>query len=72
MSSDIVKDYFEMLELDVRDAWTFFRLLDQDGGSAIDLDEFLWGCMHLRGNATKLHLSIFCFLLGVGLIHEGK
>jgi len=57
MSSDIVKDYFEMLELDVRDAWTFFKLLDQDGGSAIDLDEFLWGCMHLRGNAKALDLA---------------
>eukprot|EP00931_Biecheleriopsis_adriatica_P025433 TRINITY_DN15612_c0_g1_i2.p1 TRINITY_DN15612_c0_g1~~TRINITY_DN15612_c0_g1_i2.p1 ORF type:complete len:576 (+),score=109.17 TRINITY_DN15612_c0_g1_i2:70-1728(+) len=57
MSSDAVKDYFEMLELDVRDAWSLFKLLDQDGGSAIELEEFLWGCMHLRGNAKALDLA---------------
>eukprot|EP00931_Biecheleriopsis_adriatica_P057183 TRINITY_DN33910_c0_g1_i1.p1 TRINITY_DN33910_c0_g1~~TRINITY_DN33910_c0_g1_i1.p1 ORF type:complete len:571 (+),score=107.99 TRINITY_DN33910_c0_g1_i1:46-1758(+) len=57
MNSDIVKDYFEMLELDVRDAWSLFRLLDQDGGSEVELEEFLWGCMHLRGNAKALDLA---------------
>eukprot|EP00435_Cladocopium_sp_Y103_P034293 s1325_g8.t2 len=52
-----VTTYFEALELDVHDAWTFFKLLDTDGGSAIEIEEFLLGCLRLRGPARALDLA---------------
>mmetsp|Transcript_105612 Transcript_105612/g.251778 ORF Transcript_105612/g.251778 Transcript_105612/m.251778 type:complete len:747 (-) Transcript_105612:124-2364(-) len=52
-----VKTYFEALELNIDDVWTFFRLLDCDSGQEIDIEEFIFGCMRLRGNATALDLA---------------
>ncbi|CAK9046496.1 Sodium channel protein type 4 subunit alpha B [Durusdinium trenchii] len=39
------------------EVWTFFRLLDGDSGQEIDMDEFLYGCMRLRGEAKALDLA---------------
>ncbi|CAJ1342904.1 unnamed protein product [Effrenium voratum] len=52
-----VRDYFESLRLDVSDAWTFFKMLDLDGGGAIALDEFLMGCLRLRGQARAIDVG---------------
>ncbi|CAK9102797.1 unnamed protein product [Durusdinium trenchii] len=49
MEDPDVKTYFEV--------WTFFRLLDGDSGQEIDMDEFLYGCMRLRGEAKALDLA---------------
>ncbi|CAL1164093.1 unnamed protein product [Cladocopium goreaui] len=52
-----VKTYFEALELSIDDVWTFFRLLDGDDGQEIDVEEFIYGCMRLRGEAKALDLA---------------
>jgi len=57
MEDHDVKTYFEALELSIDDVWTFFRLLDGDSGQEIDLEEFLYGCMRLRGEAKALDLA---------------
>jgi len=57
MHNKSVQTYFEALELDVSDAWTFFKLLDTDGGAAIEIEEFLLGCLRLRGPARALDLA---------------
>lgn len=57
MHKKSVQTYFEALELDVSDAWTFFKLLDTDGGAAIEIEEFLLGCLRLRGPARALDLA---------------
>ena len=41
----------------VWDAWTFFKLLDQDAGGAIEIEEFLMGCLRLRGQARAMELA---------------
>eukprot|EP00439_Symbiodinium_sp_Y106_P025873 s469_g3.t1 len=38
-----VRQYFEALGLDVWDAWSFFKLLDVDGGGAVEIEEFFLG-----------------------------
>eukprot|EP00438_Fugacium_kawagutii_P024656 Skav213935 [mRNA] locus=scaffold2679:143658:153612:- [translate_table: standard] len=43
--------------LDVWDAWSFFKLLDTDGGGSIELEEFFLGCLRLGGNARGLELG---------------
>lgn len=57
MEDEDVKTYFEALELSIDDVWTFFRLLDGDDGQEIDVEEFLFGCMRLRGEAKALDLA---------------
>lgn len=57
MEDHDVKTYFEALELSIDDVWIFFRLLDGDSGQEIDLEEFLYGCMRLRGEAKALDLA---------------
>lgn len=52
-----VQAYFEAIELEVEDAWNFFKLLDTDGGAAIEIEEFLMGCLRLRGPAKALDLA---------------
>mmetsp|Transcript_3781 Transcript_3781/g.8679 ORF Transcript_3781/g.8679 Transcript_3781/m.8679 type:complete len:393 (+) Transcript_3781:1-1179(+) len=57
MEDEAVKAYFTSLELDVHDAWTFFKLLDTDEGHTIEIEEFIIGCMQLRGPAKALDMA---------------
>ncbi|CAE7037917.1 unnamed protein product [Symbiodinium natans] len=43
IKSPAVRQYFEALGLDVWDAWSFFKLLDVDGGGAVEIEEFFLG-----------------------------
>ena len=52
-----VKGYLETLGLDVWDAWSFFKLLDTDGGGAIEIEEFFMGCLRFRGQATAMDVG---------------
>jgi len=58
--SEEVKTYFESIDLDVWDAWTFFKLLDMDSGGAVEIEEFLLGCLRLRGNAKAMDIAKLC------------
>lgn len=57
MQDQNVQAYFTSLELDVDDAWSFFKLLDTDRGHSIEIEEFLMGCMRLRGPAKALDFA---------------
>mmetsp|Transcript_55225 Transcript_55225/g.128837 ORF Transcript_55225/g.128837 Transcript_55225/m.128837 type:complete len:645 (-) Transcript_55225:179-2113(-) len=52
-----VRDYFSSIGLDVWDAWSFFKLLDLDQGGAVEIDEFLMGCLRLRGHARAVDVG---------------
>ena len=39
---------------DIWDAWTFFKMVDDDGGGTVPMDEFLMGCLRLRGQARAV------------------
>eukprot|EP00928_Gymnodinium_smaydae_P029897 TRINITY_DN22387_c0_g3_i1.p1 TRINITY_DN22387_c0_g3~~TRINITY_DN22387_c0_g3_i1.p1 ORF type:complete len:623 (+),score=125.21 TRINITY_DN22387_c0_g3_i1:89-1870(+) len=45
------------LEIEVRDAITLFELLDADGSGEVDIDEFVTGCITLRGGAKAVHME---------------
>eukprot|EP00434_Breviolum_minutum_P026505 symbB.v1.2.023431.t1/scaffold2143.1/size88057/2 len=53
-SAGKLKTMCESIGLDVWDAWSFFKLLDQDAGGAVEEGEFLTGCMRLRGGARAM------------------
>eukprot|EP00931_Biecheleriopsis_adriatica_P102912 TRINITY_DN77815_c0_g1_i1.p1 TRINITY_DN77815_c0_g1~~TRINITY_DN77815_c0_g1_i1.p1 ORF type:complete len:654 (+),score=136.59 TRINITY_DN77815_c0_g1_i1:34-1962(+) len=54
---EAVRCLLHSLELEVGDAWTLFMMLDQDGDHDIDAEEFLDGCMHLKGNAKAIEVA---------------
>eukprot|EP00747_Dinoflagellata_sp_TGD_P097617 gnl/TRDRNA2_/TRDRNA2_167186_c2_seq1.p1 gnl/TRDRNA2_/TRDRNA2_167186_c2~~gnl/TRDRNA2_/TRDRNA2_167186_c2_seq1.p1 ORF type:complete len:171 (+),score=38.27 gnl/TRDRNA2_/TRDRNA2_167186_c2_seq1:104-616(+) len=53
--------YFSSMDIDVEDAWTLFKLLDSDGSHRVELDEFVMGCMRLRGNAKGVDIAIMMY-----------
>merc|ERR1712032_1278581 len=48
-----VKTYFAALDLDAIDATLLFRLLDLEGGQGIEVDDFVAGCLRLKGLASS-------------------
>eukprot|EP00930_Biecheleria_cincta_P035819 TRINITY_DN24615_c0_g1_i1.p1 TRINITY_DN24615_c0_g1~~TRINITY_DN24615_c0_g1_i1.p1 ORF type:complete len:622 (-),score=112.15 TRINITY_DN24615_c0_g1_i1:185-2020(-) len=45
------------LEIEARDALALFELLDKDGTGEVDLEEFITGCITLRGGAKAVHME---------------
>jgi len=58
LEDDQVKAYFQTLELDVSEAHVLFELLDQDGSDQVDIDEFVGGCMRLKGTARSIDVNM--------------
>lgn len=58
IEDDTVKAYFEHLDLDIDKAWDIFRLLDIDENGTVSMQEFVVGCLKLRGQARSMDLAI--------------
>jgi len=56
-SDDDTKALLRSLEIEVRDALVLFELLDNDGSGQVDLEEFVTGCITLRGGAKAVHIE---------------
>merc|ERR1712048_1268895 len=52
LETDKARAYFNVLELNVHEVASLFNLLD-DGDGYIDIDEFITGCMRLKGSARS-------------------
>eukprot|EP00929_Paragymnodinium_shiwhaense_P114047 TRINITY_DN82362_c0_g1_i1.p1 TRINITY_DN82362_c0_g1~~TRINITY_DN82362_c0_g1_i1.p1 ORF type:complete len:619 (-),score=83.22 TRINITY_DN82362_c0_g1_i1:396-2252(-) len=57
LDSETALSLFAALQLDIMDVHDMFQLLDQDGSALIDLDEFAFGCLRLRGDAKALDIA---------------
>eukprot|EP00929_Paragymnodinium_shiwhaense_P087513 TRINITY_DN47673_c0_g1_i1.p1 TRINITY_DN47673_c0_g1~~TRINITY_DN47673_c0_g1_i1.p1 ORF type:complete len:975 (+),score=238.62 TRINITY_DN47673_c0_g1_i1:122-3046(+) len=57
IKEDRVKAYFHALDLQVHEAWSLFKLLDAEGNNAIELGDFVEGCMRMRGSAKSLEVN---------------
>lgn len=57
LKDDRMQAVFQSMDIDVDDAWTLFKLLDTDETRAVDPDEFVTGCLRLRGPAKSIHLA---------------
>eukprot|EP00929_Paragymnodinium_shiwhaense_P063477 TRINITY_DN31702_c0_g1_i1.p1 TRINITY_DN31702_c0_g1~~TRINITY_DN31702_c0_g1_i1.p1 ORF type:complete len:728 (+),score=151.65 TRINITY_DN31702_c0_g1_i1:36-2186(+) len=57
LTSDQAVKFFATLDLQIQDVWELFKLLDRDGTASIDIDEFVLGCMRLRGGAKSLDIA---------------
>jgi len=56
-----VSAYFASLELDVSHAHRLFKLLDADCSGEVGLDEFLDGCMRLKGQAKSIDVNMLVY-----------
>lgn len=57
LNDERVLAYFNALQIDFTDIMTLFVLLDRDENGAVNLDEFVRGCMRLKGHAKSLDLA---------------
>merc|ERR1711920_414159 len=54
---DEVQAYFAHLNLQVDRAWDIFRLIDFDKSGTVSLEEFVTGCLRLRGQARTVDVA---------------
>mmetsp|Transcript_62311 Transcript_62311/g.200895 ORF Transcript_62311/g.200895 Transcript_62311/m.200895 type:complete len:806 (+) Transcript_62311:139-2556(+) len=59
-----MQEFFKSIDVDVSEAQSVFHLLDVDDSGVLDLDQFMDGCLRLRGPAKAVDLSM--------LMHETK
>lgn len=57
LSQPLTRQYFASLDIEPDDAWSLFKLLDQDHSNFIELDEFIEGCMRIRGSARSIDMA---------------
>jgi len=57
MNDAKVRAYFEVLGLDIHDAWTFFKQLDGEKRGEVTTEDFLMGCLRLRGQARAIDMG---------------
>lgn len=57
LSDELLSAYLAALGLEPSDAWSVFKLLDQDGSHSIDVDEFVAGILRLRGTAKSMDVE---------------
>jgi len=53
-----LRTFFKDIDVDISEAKGLFDLLDRDGSGSIDADEFLSGCLRLRGPAKAVDLQL--------------
>jgi len=56
LQDESVQALFEALDVGVTDAWTLFQMLDSDGNSCINADEFIDSCIRMRGPARSVDI----------------
>merc|ERR1712045_745486 len=49
--------YLSSLGIEAVDAWTLLKLLDVNESGTVELEEFILGCMQLRGGAKAVHVA---------------
>jgi hypothetical protein len=56
-----MRSYFQVLGLDAHDCDRLFRLLDEDNSGAVSIDEFLTGCLRLKGDARSIDVHFLIY-----------
>jgi hypothetical protein len=63
LKEDQVKAYFRALDLDSRQAHVLFTLLDCNESGEVGYNEFLEGCLRLKGEARNLDMNLVIYQL---------
>lgn len=57
-----VRSYFEALDLDLSQAHVLFDLLDTDQSGSVTVEEFIEGCVRLRGHARSIDVNKIVYM----------
>eukprot|EP00930_Biecheleria_cincta_P039029 TRINITY_DN26839_c0_g1_i1.p1 TRINITY_DN26839_c0_g1~~TRINITY_DN26839_c0_g1_i1.p1 ORF type:complete len:632 (+),score=107.81 TRINITY_DN26839_c0_g1_i1:54-1949(+) len=57
LEEEAMKAFFDSINVDTQDAWLLFSLIDKDVSGSIDLEEFVTGCLSLKGSAKAIHIA---------------
>jgi len=58
MQREDIVAMFHLFDLDVLDAISFFELLDADRSGGVDVEEFVMGCLRMRGHSNMVDMEI--------------
>jgi len=58
LDDDRAISYFDALKLDITEIRVLFNLLDVDQTGAVDIQEFIYGCQKLKGEAKSLDIAV--------------
>merc|ERR1740129_643443 len=58
---DYVQAQFAAIGISVDEAWGCFRLLDTDDSGIISVQEFVTGCMRLKGSASSVDVATLLY-----------
>ena len=58
LRDDDVKVIFARLGIDISDAESFFYCLDVDNNQALEIDEFVMGCIRFKGSKGSFHMEL--------------
>lgn len=61
LNDERVKAYLQTLDLDVADARGLYRLLDLDGMGEVGIEDFVSGCLRLKGPAKSIDVCTLIF-----------
>lgn len=57
LKDENVEAYFAVLDMNVTDALEMFKLIDTNHSKCVDIDEFVEGCLRLRGSARAIDVE---------------
>ncbi|CAE8730387.1 unnamed protein product [Polarella glacialis] len=52
--------FLTAMEIEISDAHGLFQVLDTDGAGSIEYEEFILGCLRLRGGAKSMDMATVC------------
>merc|ERR1719245_1157393 len=62
LNNEKVQAYFDSFELDVSEAWKLFKLLDRDDSNDVGIDEFVEGCMRMKGQSRSIDVHTLLYV----------
>jgi len=57
LSKPKVQSWFKALDVDAKQTWKLFKMIDSDNSGRVSLEEFVGGCLRLRGSATRVDVE---------------
>jgi len=61
LEDERLQAYFSAMEITADDAWSLFKLLANTQTNTIDIDEFVAGCLRLRGHARGIDMHMLMY-----------
>mmetsp|Transcript_153177 Transcript_153177/g.282362 ORF Transcript_153177/g.282362 Transcript_153177/m.282362 type:complete len:248 (-) Transcript_153177:94-837(-) len=57
LDNPLMEELFKVIQMDLSEARGFFSLLDLDGSGKVNAEQFVMGCLRLRGNAKAIDMT---------------